>query len=487
MDLRSYIAFVRRRWWLLILGPLLACAAAYVVSERMTPVYRSTTKLLVVNQAGGINVIQLNDILTNDRLVSTYVELVNRRPILESVVSKLQLPMTADQLRNKVSVSEITNTQLISISVEDNNAALSATIANTIATQFIDDNSRELGRPGTVSVAEEATTPSRPAKPNVKMNVLLAGMLGLIVAGGLGVGLEYLDDTVKTSEDLERLGLTSIGRVEKFRSKLKSGRGRRPVAAPATALEDYRDLRTNLHFVDLESSIKTLVVTSAGPGEGKSTTAANLARVLAQAGDKVILVDADLRLPSLHQIMGTPNSFGLTGLLLSDSDNPWNGLVATDIPELMVLPSGPLPPNPSELLTSKRMAKLIESLQGRADYVIFDTPPLSTVTDAGILAGSVDGVLLVVEVSRTRSSNLKQAMRSLLNVRARVVGAVMNKTAPLRGHYRYRAYVEATGDQTESGQGKVIVPNVRVSANGASEAAAEAAPKGAGSRLLFRR
>jgi non-specific protein-tyrosine kinase len=201
--------------------------------------------------------------------------------------------------------------------------------------------------------------------------------------------------------------------------------------------EAYRSLRTNLEFSSLDEPLRTMVVTSPAPEAGKSTTLANLAVTLAQAGKQVILVDCDLRRPSLHDIFGVPNATGLTSVILDDitSTPP---LRETGVAGLRLLTSGPLPPNPAELLGSRRMAGLIQTLREQADMVLFDAPPVIAVTDAAILASQVDGVLLVLNAGVTRREHAQRARAALDKVNARLVGTVLNNVkldTSLYGYY----------------------------------------------------
>jgi non-specific protein-tyrosine kinase len=202
--------------------------------------------------------------------------------------------------------------------------------------------------------------------------------------------------------------------------------------------EAYRNLRTNLEFSSLDEALKTLVVTSAGVGEGKSTTLANLAVVSAQAGRKVILVGADLRRPRLFQIMGLNNETGLTTMMMDDAALAAPPLQATGIEGLSVLTSGPLPPNPAELMGSRRMEEVIAVLAEQADQVFFDTPPVVAVTDAAVLATKVDGVLLVISAGTTRRENARSAVQRLEQINARLVGTVLTNVqmgSGFRGYY----------------------------------------------------
>lgn len=203
--------------------------------------------------------------------------------------------------------------------------------------------------------------------------------------------------------------------------------------------EAYRSLRTNLEFSSLDRPLKTMVVTSAGPEEGKSTTLANLAVTLAQAEKKVILVDCDLRRPSQHEIFEVGNSLGLTTMVVDEEAFKNPPLQETPVPNLKLLPSGPLPPNPSELLGSRRMEEIIATLREKADLVLFDAPPIIAVTDAAVLASKVDGVLLVIKAGTTKRDHAQRAKALLEKVNARLVGAVLNNVRMDTSLHRYYA------------------------------------------------
>ncbi len=203
--------------------------------------------------------------------------------------------------------------------------------------------------------------------------------------------------------------------------------------------EAYRSLRTNLSFANLDQKLRTILVTSAAPEEGKSTVLANLAIVEAQAGRQVIIVDADLRRPRQHELFGLVNSQGLTTMLAEENGLQQPPLQATAVPGLQVLTSGPQPPLPAEMLASERMGRAIAALAARADLVLFDAPPVVAVTDAAILASQVDGVLLVIHADRTRREHAQRAQQLLEKVNAHIIGSVLNNAAPdsgLRGYYK---------------------------------------------------
>lgn len=303
-----------------------------------------------------------------------------------------------------------------------------------------------------VSIAVEAVPPERPVAPRVLLNTGLAGLLGLALGLGLVLVAGYLDDTVKTSEDVQQLtGRASLGIVPRYRTDNGLATLQQLQSLPS---ESYRALRTNLLFALAGHDAKTLVVTSPRPGDGKSTTLANLAVVLAQGGQKVIVVDADLRKPAQHRLFpGLGNRSGLTSLLLAGDDadvKPY--LRSTPVANLRVLTSGPLPPNPPDLLSSPRFAEVLRQLCELADFVLIDTPPL-TLSDPLVVASRTDAVLLVTLAGRTRSAELVRAVEALAPTPARLVGVVVNAVRmEHEGYYYYYEYYYQTpsGDGTAS-------------------------------------
>jgi succinoglycan biosynthesis transport protein ExoP len=448
VELTRLFALGRRWWWLLLLGLAIGCGAGYVVSRAMTPIYRASATLLV-NETQTPGTLAYNDILTSERLTRTYRELITQRPVLEDVIADLKLTYTTEELKGMLSVEVIRDTQLIRVSAESADPQLARRMADSTAAVFIEQNTaNQISRPGAVSVVESATTPSSPVSPRTMLNTILGAFAGLVIAAGIALLLEYLDDTVKSAEDLAAsAGLVALGAVARFRHRkspeasLVAQGTRHPVA------EAYRVLRTNVQFSTLDKPSRTFVVTSANPGEGKTTTVANLALVMAQTGKRVIAVDSDLRRPRLHQMFGVGNSYGLTSVLLSKEASVNGYLQRTAFDNLAILPSGPIPPNPSELLSSPRLEALIENLKRQADIVVFDSPPTLAVTDASVLAAKVDGAILVVDAGKTRAGALQRAKDALARSKTNLLGAVLNKlTHKGRDYYYYHHYYETGKD-----------------------------------------
>lgn len=323
-----------------------------------------------------------------------------------------------------------------------------------------------------LTVVEPAEVPTAPISPRVLLNVLLGAMLGLFVGGALILVREHLDDTVKTPDDAEAAaGLATLGVI----MRMTGDRGRSEIYRlsallypRSAATESYRTLRANIEFASVDGPISTLLVTSSIPGEGKTVTAANLAVVFAQAGRRVLLVDADLRKPGVHQIFDLPNAHGLTTLLRTDDANLEAITQATEQDHLRVLTTGPLPPNPAELLGSHRMQAVLDRLRAAYELVIFDSPPVQTVTDPAILSSFVDGTIFVIGAGRGRRATIGLSREALDRAGARVLGGVLNL---LRDPARvgYAGYYGGYGEYGAPDQGGAASP---AGARGATEGSA---------------
>jgi succinoglycan biosynthesis transport protein ExoP len=296
------------------------------------------------------------------------------------------------------------------------------------------------GSPNYLSIIEQAQLPYSPVSPNVKMNVLLAAAVGLVLAVSAAFVLEYLDDTIKSTDDLNTsLGLTVLGSV----SRIKGGNYRDQLITTqgpySPVSEAYRLVRTNVQYMAVDQPAKSIVVTSPNPGEGKSITTANLGVIMAQANLRTIIVDTDLRQPVLHKIFRVPNLEGVTDLLRLPKLEIADQLKDTGIENLKIVTSGPLPPNSAEILGSQRMAELAQRLKEMADVIIFDSSPILAVTDATVLSNRVDGVILVTQAKRTRRDAAKQAIKRLNQVGANILGGVLNQVSG-RGDNYYASY-----------------------------------------------
>jgi len=330
--------------------------------------------------------------------------------------------------------------------------------------KFQESRITEVGQLGQVRLIDPARPPQEPVRPRKKLNLLL----GFIVGIGLGLGLtflfEYMDNTVRSIEDIERLGITVLGSIPVIKEDeavkrlkvlpasmtgknggLDTPESRKMVArlithfAPKSPIsEAYRTFRTNIQYTKLDRDLKALLVTSPGPGEGKSTSVANLAITMAQMGSKVLLIDSDLRRPVLHAIFNIDRRIGLSNVLVGRATIE-QAAQTTEIENLFVMPCGTLPPNPSELLGSSAMKTTLEAMKEKFDIVLFDSPPIIAVTDAAVLSSQLDGVILVIKSGQTDREAAFRASNLLKNVKTRILGALLNSVhiESMYGSYYY--------------------------------------------------
>ena len=333
------------------------------------------------------------------------------------------------------------------------------------------------GSSNTVSVLEEATTPTWPISPNTRMNVMLAAVLGLILAVGGALLVEYLDDTIKTPDDAMRTtNLPLLGAITRIDGEQYPDKLIAATHPLSPTVEAYRVIRTNIQFSTVDHPARTLMVTSPSPSEGKSVMLANLAVVMAQSGLKTILVDTDLRRPVQHRIFGITNRNGLSNAVLEPDVPITERLQETSIEGLSLLSSGSLPPNPAELLASERMSRIINELKEKADLVLFDSPPTLVVADAAILGSRMDGAILVNDFGNTRTAESRRAADELRRVRVNLLGVVLNRM-PLggRGSYYYYnySYYMADGAKKPAKSGRKWFGRQSASSRSAAEKAAK--------------
>lgn len=452
MTVQDAQKLARRWWWILILLPVLAGGVAYIVSSAMTPLYQAQSTLVIENQPSTAE--SFNDIRAAERQAQTYSYLVTVRSVLEETIDRLGLSVSPEALDSKIEVSPIRDTQLMTVTVTDPSPEQAATIANTVAQVFIDQD--VVSESGTqIQIAEQAAPPSQFASPRISLNTMLATIVGALLAVGLVALIGYLDDTVKGVDDVRRLtGKAALAAIP----SVQQDDGIEVVLDPRSPMtESFRSLRTNLQFAMAGHDIHSLVFTSAQPGEGKTTTVANLGAALAQGGLNVVLVDADLRKPRLHKLFnGLTNRNGLTNLLLAGPDSDLDEyLQATAIPGVNVLTTGPLPPNPPDLLNSPGMHELVERLEDTADIVLIDSPPMA-VSDPLILASLVGGISVVSLAGQTRSNTITRIVEDLEPTGTPLVGIIVNQ-ADISGdeyYYYYQSYYQADPDEPGSGGGQ---------------------------------
>jgi len=364
--------------------------------------------------------------------------LISSSPAIQGVQSDLQASI---QAQLKATLEQINATQA---DVERLGALQSPTPANistlenlqgrlvTLRSTYASLLSASAGSASNLlSVVEPAIANDTPISPRTLLNTLLAAVVGLLLALAVAAIVEYLDDRVKNADMVEEVaGLSTLGTV----GRMNIGRGRQEFYRLATLInprsgvaEAYRALRTNIEFASVDSPIRTLVVTSSRPHEGKTVTASNLAVAFAQADRRTILVDADLRKPGVHLMFGIPNEDGLTSMLRDEKVGVAAIAHATEQANLRIVTTGPLPPNPAELLGSQRMHRAVDRLKAEAEIVIFDTPPVQVVVDAVVMSSYLEATVLVVDVGRSRRGALRQSGEALARANAKLLGVILNR------------------------------------------------------------
>lgn len=450
MDIRDYALVLRKRWRLITMCLLLAVAAALAATLATAPTYRASAQLFVSTATGAdsnVAGLQQGGQFAQQR-VKSYADIVDSPPVTEAVIRELGLEVSTQRLADQISASAPLDTVLINVDVTDELPARAQLIANSVAERFTAVAS-ELERPEggqtspvKVSVVRPADLPEAPVAPRPVLNLMLGLLAGLAVGVGAAVLRETLDTSLKGAQEVQTaLDLPTLGLIA-----YDSDAVRRPLIVhvdPHSArAEAFRQLRTNLQFVDVDHKPRSIVVTSSVAGEGKSTTTSNLALALTQAGLQVILVEADLRRPRLAEYLGLEGAAGLTDALvgrahLDELLQPWGD------GSLQVLASGPFPPNPSELLGSLQMSELLRDLESRCDLVLLDAPPLLPVTDAAVLSANASGAIVVVRCGSTTREQASRAVDILRGVDAHVYGVVLNMV-PGRGsdgyQYGYGSY-----------------------------------------------
>lgn len=459
MDFHDFVKLLRNRWVTVLVTGLATLLATVAYTLVQTPLYQASTRLFVTSVAGT----SVSDLYSGNRLsqerVLSYAQLIMGETLAQRTIDRLNLGMDATDLTESITARAKPDTVLIDVSVLDTSPVRARDIANGLSDEFV-VMVRELETPtpgaqpdARVVVEQRATVPPRPVVPKKKQNLAI----GILIGGLLGVGLAFLrdvlDNTVKDRDDLERITGAGVVGIVPF----DKGRREHPAIVfendNSPAAESFRKLRTNLQFLSVDNPPRLIVVTSSVPNEGKSTTAINIALALAEAEHNVLLVDGDMRRPSLNKYLDVVGSVGFSSVL-SGGACLEEVIQDTKFPRLSVLAAGAIPPNPSELLGSLAAQKLLGELRAKFDYVIIDSPPLLAVTDGAILATESDGTIVLVRSGETKRDQLTHAIGILKDVGATILGSVLTMV-PARGggsySYNYHYYGHRYGEEPASG------------------------------------
>jgi polysaccharide biosynthesis transport protein len=432
MEFRQFLVNLRAWSWYLVLGALVAATASYLVARQLPPVYESHATLLVsVPSASGGS--STSDMAASQQLLKTYTLLVTVPVVLERAADLLGSSVTAEQLGRVVTAQPVRDSQLMTISARGSDPVLVRDISSSVATAFMEQQPQWLPQgQAAVSLIQPALLPTRSSSdPPLPVLLGMAAVVGFLLTLGLALASEYLDDSIRTPEDLDRaVGLRALGSVGRL-DTVAGDQGTGGIAPGAPVADAFRMLRTHLALAAADRPLSRLLVTSAVPGEGKSTTVAHLALALAQAGKRVVVVDADLRHTTVHRLFGVADRPGLVDLLQPDADaaTAHGYLQRTQMPLLRILASGSPAGSPTELLDSPRLLDVLGCLEADADVVLLDGPSASAVADVLILGQAATTTLLVVAARRTPASTVRQAVDTLRQSGTCLLGAILNQPA----------------------------------------------------------
>ncbi|MGY1609582.1 polysaccharide biosynthesis tyrosine autokinase [Geodermatophilus sp. SYSU D00700] len=434
MDLRGVLAALRAAWWFPVAGLLMGGVAALLASILQTPLYTSTTQLFVstTNSASPSDVFQGGQF--SQQRVASYVELIQGEELAQRVIDQLDLDISPQDLTEEIAASASSETVLIDVTVTDPAPAQARRIAQVVGSEFITFVTELETPPGgssspvKVTVSQAPEVAEAPVSPQPGRNAALGLLAGALVGAAMAIVRRLMDRSVKAADEAADMsGAPVIGIVLQDDSLAKQHViDRRTTNRTA---EDYRQLRTNLQFLNVDEPPKVIMITSAVPSEGKTTAVVNLALALAESGRSVTVVEADLRRPKVTRYLGMVGGVGLSNILAGSAD-------VDDVrqrygnAQFYVIAAGPTPPNPAELLASTHMSGLLDKLRAENDFVLVDAPPLLPVADSTGLAVMMDGVLLSVRYGSTRKDQLQQAAAALTRVGARTLGIILNIVPP---------------------------------------------------------
>ena len=446
IDIKDFLDYLKKYTFLIIVISVILMSLVFMYDKVIKkPMYTTYTTIVLVkgdnaSVTGNSEAISQSDILLNQNLVSTYSQIINSKLVLKQVIKNLDLDYTVKGLSKNIKVEALQDTEILKISVSDLKPDNAADIANEIAKVFSLEI-KKIYKINNVSVIDDAAISYDVSNNTLKRDLALALMVSIFGTGAIIFIKFYFDDTIKYSENLEQeIGMPVIAKV------LKDGDGTDLItqAKPnSLTSESIRNLRTNLQFSAVDDDVKTVLVTSTLPSEGKSFVSANLAISFAQAGKKVLLVDCDLRKGRQHRIFHISNNKGLSNLLVGNAGKAKDFIKNTSIDNLFVVTRGVCPPNPTELLNSKKNSAFVDKMSEWYDIVIFDGVPCNGLSDSLIISSLVDRVVIVSSENYTPKSDLLNTKKAIENSHGVIAGLVINKIdVKSGGHNKYYYYYD---------------------------------------------
>mgnify|MGYP000997568434 FL=1 len=450
INIRDFLNYLKKYVLVIVVVSFVLIIGVFIYDKSIKkPLYTTYTTIILTksNETQTSTTITQNDILLNQKLVETYTRIIKSKLVLDQVISETGITYTAEELGQNVAVEAYENTEMLKISVTDSDPELAASIANSIAQVFSGEVAK-IYQMNNISVIDIAQVPEEVSNNTLTRDFFIALFISIFGSIGVIFIIYYFDDSIKLTDDLEEeIGMPVIAKV--FKSDIGSkNRGKVELLVQkypkSVVSESIKTLRTNLQFSSVDSELKTILVTSSIPGEGKSFISANLAISFTQTDKKVLIVDCDMRKGRQHRIFKLSNSKGLSNLLIDDMTNLKDYINKTSVPGVHVITRGTVPPNPSELLNSKKNADLLRVLKAKYDVIIYDGVPCNGLPDSIIMSKLVDKVLIVSSDSMTPKSVLESTKKQLESVNAPIAGDVLNNVN--RKNSTYGKYYGYYGD-----------------------------------------
>lgn len=442
INIKELLQYMKEKIWIVGIALVLSLTTSIIYTQAIKkPIYKSSTTYVLISDSNKEG-ITTSEVTLNEKLIATYKEIIKSRNILEKVIQELNLYETPSSLAKKISVEQVGTSSMIKITVSNKDPEMAKKIAETIGNAFSKEI-ESLYKISNLGLVDKALVPLAAANESNSKEMIMINGGALALSLMIIFMLFYFDNTVKDQEQVqEKTNLPVLGNVPLV-TKKKEGKEKDLIVHndPKSPIsEGLRTIRTNLQFSNVDKQMKKIMITSSMPGEGKSFTTANLATAFAQDGSKVIMIDCDMRKGRLHKIFEISNSKGLSNLLIDNVEKNYKKYIKkTNIENLSIIPSGMIPPNPSELLNSEANKKLISILEQEYDYVIFDCVPINGLPDSLIMANLVNKAIIVCAAGVTPTELLQKTKTSLENVDAEIAGIVINKTKgsynKYYGHY----------------------------------------------------
>ena len=465
IDLVELLKMFWRKKILIILITILFIGIGYIYTTRfVTPMYTSTTTLVLAsnNKKNKSNTTSTAaEVAVNTKLVSTYSELIKSQKVLRDVVADTGINITEEQLKKEISIESVLSTSLINISIEDKIPENSSKIANEIANVFT-KKVAEIYNINNVQIVNQAEIPQEPSNINHKKDIVIFGLVGLLVSITYIIIANMLDTTIKSSEELDDIfGLPILASIPMYGKKSQKGNDKELIVDkdPKSPISEvFRTLRANIQFMNTKKKSKVVLITSTVEGEGKSWIAANLAVTFAQAGKLTLLIDADMRKGRQYDTFNIKAKPGISNYLSGiinenkeknedEINDIENYIQETQIKNLYVIPSGDVPPNPSELLLSHKMKEVIKKLKEQCDVIIVDGTQCDLIADSLVLARLADTTIITTAYKQTKKENLRKVIEKIINVGGKNIGFVLNKVHISEKKYEESYYYGSTKDK----------------------------------------